>query len=73
MGTSLFFQLFAGVPMGAIDTFPLIPLGRWLLPIGIYIADQSSAGHGQTKPTFCCNTIWNGAEMVEELFCQKHF
>ena len=37
MGTSLFFQLFAGVPMDAIDTFPLIPLGRWLLPIGIYI------------------------------------
>ena len=37
MGTSLFFQLFAGVPMDAIDTFPLIPLGCWLLPIGIYI------------------------------------
>lgn len=37
MGTSLFFQLFAGVPMDAIDTFPLIPLERWLLPIGIYI------------------------------------
>ena len=37
MGASLFFQLFAGVPMDAIDTFPLIPLGRWLLPIGIYI------------------------------------
>ena len=37
MGTSLFFQLFAGVPMDAIDTFPLIQLGRWLLPIGIYI------------------------------------
>ena len=37
MGTSLFFQLFAGVPMDAIDTFPLIPLGRWMLPIGIYI------------------------------------
>lgn len=37
MGTSLFFQLFAGVPMDAIDTFPLIPLGRWMLPMGIYI------------------------------------
>lgn len=37
METSLFFQLFAGIPMDTIDNFPLIPLGRWLLPIGIYI------------------------------------
>ena len=37
MGMSLFFQLFAGVPMNEMDTFPLVPLGRWLLPIGIYL------------------------------------
>lgn len=34
---SLFFQLFAGVPMNEMDTFPLIPLGCWLFPIGIYL------------------------------------
>lgn len=34
---SLFFQLFAGVPMSEVDTFPLVPLGRWLFPIGIYL------------------------------------
>ncbi len=34
---SLFFQLFAGVPMDEMDTFPLVPLGRWLFPIGIYL------------------------------------
>lgn len=34
---SLFFQLFAGVPMMEVDTFPLVPLGRWLFPIGIYL------------------------------------
>lgn len=37
MGMSLFFQLFAGVPMNEMDTFPLVPLGRWLFPIGIYL------------------------------------
>lgn len=37
MGMSLFFQLFAGVPMDEINAFPLIPLGRWLFPIGIYL------------------------------------
>lgn len=37
MGMSLFFQLFAGVPMDEMDTFPLVPLGRWLFPIGIYL------------------------------------
>lgn len=34
---SLFFQLFAGVPMNEMDTFPLVPLGCWLFPIGIYL------------------------------------
>lgn len=34
---SLFFQLFAGVPMDEMDTFPLVPLGCWLFPIGIYL------------------------------------
>ena len=37
MGMSLFFRLFAGVPMDETDTFPLIPLGCWLFPIGIYV------------------------------------
>lgn len=34
---SLFFQLFAGVPMNEISTFPLVPLGRWLFSTGIYL------------------------------------
>ena len=34
---SLFFQLFAGVSMDEMDTFPLVPLGCWLFPIGIYL------------------------------------
>lgn len=34
---SLFFQLFAGVAMDEMDTLPLIPLGCWLFPIGIYL------------------------------------
>lgn len=34
---SLFFQLFAGVPMDEMDMFPLVPLGCWLFPIGIYL------------------------------------
>lgn len=34
---SLFFRLFAGVPTDEIDTFPLVPLGCWLFPIGIYL------------------------------------
>lgn len=34
---SLFFQLFAGVPMNEMGTFPLVPLGCWLFPIGIYL------------------------------------
>lgn len=34
---SLFFQLFAGVPMNEMDMFPLVPLGRWLFPLGIYL------------------------------------
>ena len=34
---SLFFRLFAGVPMDEMDTFPLVPLGCWLFPIGIYL------------------------------------
>lgn len=34
---SLFFQLFAGVAMDETDTFPLVPLGCWLFPIGIYL------------------------------------
>ena len=33
----LFFKLFAGVPMDEMDMFPLVPLGRWLFPIGIYL------------------------------------
>jgi hypothetical protein len=37
MGMSIFFQLFAGVPMNEMDAFPLIPLGRWLFMIGIYL------------------------------------
>jgi hypothetical protein len=37
MGMSLFYQLFAGVPMNEMDAFPLIPLGRWLFMIGIYL------------------------------------
>ena len=34
---SLVFQLFAGVAMDEMDTFPLVPLGCWLFPIGIYL------------------------------------
>ena len=34
---SLFFQLFAGVPMDEMYKFPLRPLGCWLFPIGIYL------------------------------------
>ena len=34
---SLFFRLFAGVPINEMDTFPLVPLGSWLFPIGIYL------------------------------------
>lgn len=34
---SLFFRLFAGVPMDETDTFPLVPLGCWLFPVGIYL------------------------------------
>lgn len=34
---SLFFQLFAGVPMDETEAFPLVPLGYWLFPIGIYL------------------------------------
>lgn len=34
---SLFFQLFAGVPVNETGTFPLVPLGCWLFPIGIYL------------------------------------
>ena len=37
MGMSLFFKLFAGVPMDEMDVFPLVPLGRWLFTIGIYL------------------------------------
>lgn len=37
MGRSLFFRLFAGVPMDEMDTLPLVPLGCWLFPIGIYL------------------------------------
>ncbi len=33
----LFFRLFAGVPMNEMGTFPLVPLGCWLFPIGIYL------------------------------------
>lgn len=34
---SLFFQLFAGVAIDEMDTFPLVPLGCWLFPLGIYL------------------------------------
>ena len=34
---SLFFRLFAGVSMDEMDTLPLVPLGCWLFPIGIYL------------------------------------
>lgn len=34
---SLFFRLFEGVPMNEMDIFPLVPLGCWLLPIGVYL------------------------------------
>lgn len=37
MEMSLFFQLFAGVSVKEMDAFPLVPLGRWLFPIGIYL------------------------------------
>lgn len=37
MERSLFFRLFAGVSMNEMDTFPLVPLGCWLFPIGIYL------------------------------------
>lgn len=37
MEISLFFRLFAGVPMNEMDTFPFVPLGCWLFPIGIYL------------------------------------
>lgn len=37
MNDSLFLKLFGGVPLDMLDDIPLIPLGRWLLPIGIYL------------------------------------
>ena len=37
MGMNLFFQFFAGIPMEETDQLPLLPLGRWILPVGIYI------------------------------------
>ena len=37
MEMSLFFRLFAGVPVNEMDAFPLVPLGCWLFPIGIYL------------------------------------
>lgn len=37
MGMTLFFRLFAGVPVDEMDAFPLVPLGCWLFPIGIYL------------------------------------
>ena len=46
----LFFRLFAGVPMNAMGTFPLIPLGCWLFPIGIWeqlLKEQKQAERGK--------------------------
>lgn len=37
MGLNIFYRFFAGIPMGETDTFPLIPLGCWFFPIGIYL------------------------------------
>ena len=37
MKMSLFFRLFAGVSMNEMDAFPLVPLGCWFFPIGIYL------------------------------------
>lgn len=37
MGTTIFWQFFMGIPMDEIDTVPLVPFGKWLLPIGIYL------------------------------------
>ena len=61
---SLFFQLFAGVPMDEMDTFPLVPLGCWLFPIGIYLLIISFR-LGMDKQ------IWVDTEVVETLFPEK--
>lgn len=37
MGTTIFWQFFTGIPMDEIDTVPLVPFGKWLLPIGVYL------------------------------------
>lgn len=37
MGTTIFWQFFTGIPMDEIDTVPLVPFGKWLVPIGVYL------------------------------------
>lgn len=37
MGTTIFWQFFTGIPMDEIDTVPLVPFGKWLLPVGVYL------------------------------------
>lgn len=37
MRSDIFFRFFAGIPMDELDAFPLVPLGRWLFPVGIYL------------------------------------
>ncbi len=48
MEMSLFFRLFAGVPMGETDLIPLIPLGYWLFPTGLYLL-VTGFWHGRDK------------------------
>lgn len=37
MSESMFIRLFAGVSSDYFDAIPLIPFGRWLLPVGIFL------------------------------------
>lgn len=37
MSESIFFKLFAGVPLNDFGTIPLVPFGRWLLSVGIFL------------------------------------
>lgn len=37
MGLSVFLRFFGGVESDGFDSIPLIPLGYWLLPIGIFL------------------------------------
>lgn len=37
MGRTIFWQFFAGIPMEEMDIIPVVPLGKWMLPIGIFL------------------------------------